>query len=151
MISISRVNPEDNKGAWHMNSPSVFRPIMFAVDDEPEGLNRVERELNKRYGADYRVVCKGSAESGLRQLRDLKVAGEDVAVVLADQRMPGMSGIEFLSRAHQIYPVAKRLLLIGPMDTISFWEASRAMALGRIDYVEYTSLALSRTSASTRS
>jgi thioredoxin reductase (NADPH) len=111
--------------------------MLFAVDDEPEDLERVERELGKRYGADYRVACADSAEVGLRRLRGLHTGRVDVAVVLADQRMPGMEGIEFLSRAHEIYPLAKRLLLIDPMDGTSFVEASRAMALGRIDYVEY--------------
>ena len=57
--------------------------------------------------------------------------------MLADQRMSGMEGVEFLSRAHELYPLAKRLLLIDPMDGASFVRASRAMALGRIDYVEY--------------
>jgi thioredoxin reductase (NADPH) len=120
-----------------MNGPSAFRPVLLAVDDEPEVLERVGRELGKRYGADYRVACADSAEAGMERLRDLKASGQEVAVVLADQRMPGMEGIEFLSRAHELYPVAKRLLLIDPMDGVSFVEASRAMALGRIDYVEY--------------
>jgi thioredoxin reductase (NADPH) len=120
-----------------MNVPSVFRPTLLAVDDTPEDLERVERELDKRYGADYRVACEASVEGGMERLRELKAIGEDVAVVLADQRMPGMEGIEFLLRAHELYPVAKRLLLIDPMDGASFVRASRAMALGRIDYVEY--------------
>jgi thioredoxin reductase (NADPH) len=108
-----------------------------AVDDEPQALARIDRELRKRYEADYRVVCEVSSEAGLVRLRDLKAAREGVAVALADQRMPGSTGVEFLSRAHQLYPVAKRLLLIDPMDRRSLVEASRAMALGRIDYVEY--------------
>jgi CheY-like chemotaxis protein len=90
-----------------MNGPSAFRPTLLAVDDEPEELVSLERELEKRYGADYRVACEDSAEAGLKQLRDLKTRGEDVAVVLADQRMPGRKGIEFLSRAHDLYPLAK--------------------------------------------
>jgi hypothetical protein len=60
--------------------PEVFRPVILAVDDEPQDLKRVERELRKRYGADYRVVCEGSAKPGLKQLRDFKATGEDVAV-----------------------------------------------------------------------
>jgi thioredoxin reductase (NADPH) len=120
-----------------MNAPSAFRPVLLAVDDDPEDLERVERELGKRYGADYRVACEASAEDGMERLRKIKAGGEEVAVVLADQRMSGMEGIEFLSRAHEFYPLAKRLLLIDPMDGTSFVRASRAMALGRIDYVEY--------------
>ena len=121
-----------------MSGPNAFRPTLMAVDDDPEDLERVERELGKRYGAeDYRVACEGSAEAALMRLRDLKADREDVAVVLADQRMSGMEGVEFLSRAHELYPLAKRLLLIDPMDGASFVRASRAIALGRIDYVEY--------------
>ena len=120
-----------------MSGSNAFRPTLMAVDDKPEDLERVERELGKRYGADYRVACEESAEAALMRLRDLKAGGEEVAVVLADQRMTGMEGVEFLSRAHELYPLAKRLLLIDPMDGASFVRASRAMALGRIDYVEY--------------
>jgi CheY-like chemotaxis protein len=82
-----------------------------------QGLERVERELSKRYGADYQVACENSAETGLQRLGELKASGEDLALVLADQRMPGMKGIDFLSRAHQVYPLAKRLLLIDPRLT----------------------------------
>ena len=120
-----------------MNGWSAFRPILLAVDDEAEDLERVERELGNRYGADYLVACETSAEAALTRLRDLKAGGKEVAVVLADQRMPEMEGIEFLSRAHELYALAKRLLLIHPMDGASFVSASRAMALGRIEYVEY--------------
>src|SRR5215212_6241171 len=80
------------------------KPVILAVDDDPGGLERVERELRKRYEADYGVVCEGSAEAGLEKLRGLAAAGEDVAVVLASQRMSEMTGVEFLTRAHQIFP-----------------------------------------------
>src|SRR5215218_8484202 len=132
-----KVNHEDNKDVSRMNGTSAFRPMMLVVDDDPKALERVERELRKRYGADYQVARENSAEAGLQRLAELEASGEDMALMLADQRMPGMKGIEFLSRAHQVYPLAKRLLLIDPMDTISFEDASRAMVLGRIDYVEY--------------
>jgi thioredoxin reductase (NADPH) len=132
-----KVNHEGNKDVSRMNGTSAFRPMMLVVDDDPKALERVERELRKRYGADYEVARENSAEAGLQRLAELKASGEDMALMLADQRMPGMKGIEFLSRAHQVYPLAKRLLLIDPMDTISFEDASRAMVLGRIDYVEY--------------
>src|SRR3954453_2113589 len=109
-----------------MNGTSVFRPVIVDDQHDPIALERVERELRKRYGADYQVARENSAEAGLQRLAQLKASGEDMALMLADQRMPGMKGIDFLSRAHQVYPLAKRLLLIDPMDTISFEDASRA-------------------------
>lgn len=78
--------------------PRAFRPVILAVDDDPGGLERVERELRKRYEADYAVVCEGSAEAGLEKLWDLKSAGEEVAVVLASQRIvAGVGGEPLLA------------------------------------------------------
>ena len=114
----------------------MFRPVIFAVDDNSEDLERVKRELRKRYEADYRVVCERSAETGLETLRELKVAGEDVAVVVAAHQMPGTSGVEFLARIRDIYPLAKRLLLMIPMDRSSEAVLPQAMTLGQIDYFE---------------
>lgn len=113
--------------------PKAFQPVILAVDDEQDDLERVERELRKRYEADYRMVCEGSAEARLRKLRDLKAAGEDVALVIADQRMPGMSGVEFLACVRDIYPVAKRLLLIVPMDRGTGAILPQAMSLAWIN------------------
>ena len=115
----------------------TFRPVILAVDDEPEDLQRVEHELRKRYEGDYRVVCEGSPEAALQKVQDLKAVGEDVAVVLADQRMPEMSGIDFLARVRDIYTLAKRLLLFSPMDRGTGAALPQAMALGRIDYFEF--------------
>jgi thioredoxin reductase (NADPH) len=120
----------------------AFRPVILAVDDDPGGLERVEHELRKRYEADYGVVCEGSAEAGLEKLRDLAAAGEDVAVVLASQRMSEMTGVEFLTRAHQVFPTAKRLALTNMGDRASEKglpageDVPGAAVLGRIDYYE---------------
>ena len=100
--------------------PGRFRPVILAVDDDPDGLKRVELEPRKRYEADYRVLCEGSAEGALRRLRDLRAEG--VALVLADERMPEIRGTELLTRARQLlHPTAKRLLLVDPMDAVAPW------------------------------
>jgi thioredoxin reductase (NADPH) len=117
--------------------PKEFRPVILAVDDEPGDLELVERELRKRYEADYRVVCEASAEAAMRTLRNLEAAGKGVSVVLADQRMPGMNGVEFLARVRTLSPLAKRLLLMNPMDRETADILLRAMALGLIDHFEF--------------
>jgi thioredoxin reductase (NADPH) len=113
----------------------TFRPTILAVDDS-EALLRIEGELRKRYEADYRVVCEGSSEAALEKLRDYAKAGEEVAVVLAAQWMAGITGVEFLVRAHQVYPTAKWLLLVDMGDRAPGQVIPQAMTLGRIDYFE---------------
>ena len=110
------------------------RPIMLAVDEEAEALREISRELYKRYGEDYRVVCERSPEAALRRLQDSEEAGEEVALVLADQWMRRMSGTELLTRAKEISPTAKRVLLVDWGDQEVWSSISRAMSLGRIDY-----------------
>ena len=117
------------------HEPRTFRPTILAVDDSA-ALQRVERELRKRYEADYRVVCEATPEAGLEKLRGYQSAGEEVAIVLAAQWMAGTTGVEFLVRAHQIFPTAKRLLLVDMGDGASGKVIPQAMALGRIDYFE---------------
>ncbi|MGZ4480541.1 MAG: FAD-dependent oxidoreductase [Nocardioidaceae bacterium] len=87
-------------------------PVLMAVDDDPIALRPVEDELRKRYGTDYDVRCLTSPEAALRDLADLRAAGAEVALVLADQWMPGMTGIEFLDRARELHPGAQRAVLI---------------------------------------
>ena len=120
-----------------MSQTSIDKPLILAVCQDPEDLARVERELRTRYEADYRVECVLTVERGLRELQDCKAAGEEAAVVLAEQRLDGTSGVEFLSRVPEIYPMAKRLLLAAPMDRDTGAILPQAMALGRIDYFEY--------------
>lgn len=112
--------------------------MILAVDQDPDALERVERELRGRYEADYRVACVSSAEDALERLRGLG-AGEDVALVLAALRMGGTGGVEFLSRVREVRPLAKRVLLIDPpMDSKTSREVlPQAMALGRIDDYEF--------------
>jgi thioredoxin reductase (NADPH) len=119
-----------------VRQPRAFRPVILAVDDDAESLERIERELRKRYAADYEVACEGSVQAALGRLRDLRVAGEEVAVVLASQLMSEMSGVEFLIRANQIFPTAKRLVLTDMGDRASQEGIPEALVLGRIDYYE---------------
>ena len=113
------------------------RPVILAVDDEQEDIELVECELRKRYEADYRVACEGSADTGLERLRYFEASGQDVAVVLAGLRRPGMNAEDFLVRVRDAFPLAKRLLLLDPMDRETRAALPRAMALGHIDYFEF--------------
>jgi thioredoxin reductase (NADPH) len=110
------------------------KPVLVAVEDDHDDLGKISRELIKRYGEDYGIVCEASAEAGLESLRELKAAGEDVALVLADAWLAGASGTEFLSRAHHLFPTAKRALLIEPDDSAVREPLLRSSALGRIDH-----------------
>jgi thioredoxin reductase (NADPH) len=113
------------------------RPVILAVDDEPEPLARIAEELTRRYGADYRVVCAGSGEEAATLLEDLRAGGSEVAVVLADQWLPGRTGADLLAHVGTVHRQAKRGLLIRWGDWADRRTADavlRAMALGHIDY-----------------
>jgi thioredoxin reductase (NADPH) len=113
------------------------RPRVLVVEDESEVRARIRGELERRYGADYRVRCVGSAVDALAKLEGWREAGDPVALVLADQWMPDMTGEDFLACARALYPDAKRALLVqfgawGDRDTAD--AMLRAMARGSIDY-----------------
>ena len=110
------------------------KPVLLAVDGDAGSRRVIEHELRKRYGEDYRVVCEVSAEAAMHRLRGFAAAGEDVAVVLADQWTAGMSGTEFLTNVRNVFPTAKRALLIAQGDATVREPVLRATALGRIDY-----------------
>ncbi|GHD33380.1 FAD-dependent oxidoreductase [Streptomyces galbus] len=93
------------------------RTVILTVDDDPGVSRAVARDLRRRYGASYRVVRAESGESALEALRELKLRGDLVAVILADYRMPQMNGIEFLEQALDVYPGARRVLLTAYADT----------------------------------
>jgi len=87
------------------------------VDDDPDVLRAIERDLRSQYGADYRVMSSDAPEAALDILKELKVRNDSVALLLADQRMPRMDGVGFLQHAKQIFPDAKRALLTAYADT----------------------------------
>jgi thioredoxin reductase (NADPH) len=116
------------------NEPRMPKPVLLVVDDDATALANIEFELRDRYGSGYRVVCEGSAEAGMSALEEFRTAHEDVAVVLADQWMPEMTGTEFLTRAHQLHPTAKRALLFARGDRTTREPILQAVALGQIDY-----------------
>jgi thioredoxin reductase (NADPH) len=93
------------------------RTVILTVDDDPGVSRAVARDLRRRYGESHRIVRAESGESALQALRELKLRGDLVAVILADYRMPQMNGIEFLEQALDVYPGARRVLLTAYADT----------------------------------
>jgi thioredoxin reductase (NADPH) len=93
------------------------RTAILTVDDDPGVSRAVARDLRRRYGDRHRIVRAESAAAGLDALRQMKLRGELVAVILADYRMPELNGIEFLEQAMDIYPAARRVLLTAYADT----------------------------------
>jgi thioredoxin reductase (NADPH) len=93
------------------------KPVILAVDDEPQVLNAVALDLRRRFRADYRIMTAGSGAEALDAVRKLRHRGDLVALFLVDQRMPAMTGTEFLTEARKIHPEAKKVLLTAYADT----------------------------------
>jgi len=93
------------------------KPVIFTVDDEPEVLNAIERDLRHHFGGTYRVMKAHSGAQALETTRQLKQRGVPIALFLVDERMPAMSGTEFLVEAIKLYPDACRVLLTAYADT----------------------------------
>ncbi|MEQ8705216.1 MAG: FAD-dependent oxidoreductase [Phaeodactylibacter sp.] len=96
---------------------SKTKPIIFSVDDDPQVLRALKRDLRNAYKEEYRIISTESANEGLQALEELKKKGEAVALFISDQRMPEMLGVEFLERARPFFPDAKRVLLTAYSDT----------------------------------
>jgi thioredoxin reductase (NADPH) len=105
------------------------RPAIVAVDDDPAVLAAVARDLRRGFGQNYRILRAGSGSQALEILRELRTRGDQVALLIADQRMPGMSGTEYLVQARQIVPDAKRVLLTAYADTEAAIAAINDVAL----------------------
>ena len=87
------------------------KPILLAIDDDISVLEAVVQDLRRRYGQRYRILRAASGQAAMDICRQLKERGDVVALLLSDQRMPGMSGVELLQQVMQLYPDAKRVLL----------------------------------------
>jgi thioredoxin reductase (NADPH) len=107
----------------------VEKPVILAVDDEPTVLSAVSRDLRREYGERYRVMRADSGVAAIEVVQQLKLRNVPVALFLVDQRMPIMSGVEFLERAIAIFPDAKRVLLTAYADTEAAISAINEVAL----------------------
>lgn len=107
------------------------KPVIFVLDDDTSVLRAVVRDLREAYKKEYRVMATESAAEALESLRVMKNKGEAVALFLSDQRMPEMLGVDFLEKARELYPDAKRILLTAYSDTDA---AIRAINEVQLDY-----------------
>ncbi len=105
------------------------RPAIVAVDDDPQVLAAVSNDLRSEFGERFRILRADSGAAGLKVVRDLRTRGDQVALLIADQRMPGMPGTEYLMEARKIVPDAKRVLLTAYADTEAAIAAINEVAL----------------------
>ncbi len=109
----------------------MARPILLAVDDDVSVLEAVVQDLRRQYASEYRVLRAASGQAALDTLEQVKARQEPVALIVSDQRMPGMTGVDFLERARPMYPDARRVLLTAYADTEA---AIQAINSARIHY-----------------
>ncbi len=109
----------------------MSKPILLTVDDDPQVLRAVARDLRRRYGKHYSILRSDSGPAALATLNEIKERSDPVALLLSDHRMPQMQGVEFLGQARALHPDAKRVLLTAYADTEAAIEAINA---SRLDY-----------------
>jgi thioredoxin reductase (NADPH) len=109
----------------------MVKPVLLVVDDDRDVLSAIARDLRRHYGEDYRVLRTDSGQSALDILRELKEQDEPVALVLSDQRMPGMDGVSLLAETKKYHPKSKRALLTAYADTNA---AIGAINQSQVDY-----------------
>jgi thioredoxin reductase (NADPH) len=108
---------------------NMGKPVLLALDDEPSVLAAVQRDLRTQYGDRYQILASTSGADALASVRELRSRGSDIAAFIVDQRMPQMSGTEFLASAMATYPDAKRILLTAYADTNAAIEAINAVGV----------------------
>jgi thioredoxin reductase (NADPH) len=99
------------------NGRKMVKPVLLTVDDDREVSRAIERDLRRKYASDFRVLRAESGQAAMEIVQELKIRNSPVALFLVDQRMPGLSGVEFLERAILLFPDAKRVLLTAYADT----------------------------------
>src|SRR6202008_2575430 len=126
-IASSGIEPRPRPAAWRLTGAYLMpmtrpdaqphKPVILTVDDDPAVSRAVARDLRRHYGEDHRIVRAESGADALETLKQLKLRGETVATLIADFRMPQMTGIEFLEQAMDLYPAARRVLLTAYADS----------------------------------
>ncbi len=111
----------------------MTRPVLVVVDDDSDVLAALQAALARRYGADYQILAERSPEAALQTLVRLRQDDVAVAVIIADQWLPHMTGLDLLAQARELHPAARRLLLVGVWDRSTNQPMSQAMSLGRLD------------------
>ncbi len=110
-----------------------MKPVLSVVDDHPDQLETIRRELTKRYGDDYEIDCCDSPTPGLRRLQALRKAGAEVVALLAARTMTEMIGLSYLRRGHEIFPLAERVLMLPTANRSELRPVLEAVSLGRLD------------------
>ena len=111
----------------------MSHPVLFVIDDEPRVMDALRDDLSRRFIEDFRVIGQTSAEAGLAVLRELADKHERVALLIVDHDMSQMPGVDFLGRAHEMHPLARRVLLV-ERDYSARSPVVQAMTLGEADY-----------------
>ena len=111
----------------------MSRPVLFVIDDDAGVVHALREDLSRRFGEDFRVIGESSAAAGLAALRELADEHEPVALLIVDHDMTEMAGVDFLARAHDMHPLAKRVLLV-ERDYSARSPVVQAMTLGQADY-----------------
>jgi thioredoxin reductase (NADPH) len=109
----------------------VNKPVILVVDDDPQVLAAVRRDLRSKYRESYAVVSASSGEEAVATIRELKARGDALAIVLSDQRMPGLQGTEVLAQSRDVYPLARRVMLTAYSDIDA---AIKAINVAHLDH-----------------
>jgi thioredoxin reductase (NADPH) len=114
-------------------SHGMSEPVVFVIDDDAGVVRTLRDHLSRRFGEDFRIIGESSVTAGLSVLRDLAASGEPVALLIVGHQLSDMPGVDFLARAHELHPLAKRALLV-ERDYSAQSPVVQAMTLGQADY-----------------